>query len=123
MSATLFLAVLFAAFLHAGWNALVKTGDDKFLAMFILSTSQGAIGLLMTLVLQMFATSLTQMVDFVTIVAFLTGPVLGYLNLRVITSPNVPREHQPGKAMLIYSYVGLVSLGAVALIFIVSRFV
>lgn len=81
------------------------------------------IGVLMTLVLQMFATSLTQMVDFVTIVAFLTGPVLGYLNLRVITSPTVPREHQPGKAMLIYSYVGLVSLGAVALVFIVSRFV
>ncbi|PCJ09027.1 MAG: peptide ABC transporter permease [Rhodobacteraceae bacterium] len=51
MSATLFLAVLFAAFLHAGWNALVKTGDDKFQAMFILSTSQGLMGLLMTLVL------------------------------------------------------------------------
>ncbi|SVA81146.1 uncharacterized protein METZ01_LOCUS134000 [marine metagenome] len=81
------------------------------------------IGVLMTLVLQMFATSLTQMVDFVTIVAFLTGPILGYLNLRVITSPAVPREHQPGKVMLVYSYVGLLSLGAVALVFIVSRFV
>ena len=51
MSATVFLAVLFAAFLHAGWNALVKTGGDKFQAMFIMSTSQGAIGLLMTLAL------------------------------------------------------------------------
>lgn len=51
MSATLFLAVLFAAFLHAGWNALVKTGGDKFQAMFILSTSQGAMGALMALVL------------------------------------------------------------------------
>ena len=51
MSATVFLAVLFAAFLHAGWNALVKTGGDKFQAMFIMSTSQGAIGLLMTIVL------------------------------------------------------------------------
>ncbi|WIY25967.1 EamA family transporter [Parasedimentitalea psychrophila] len=51
MSATLFLAVLFAAFLHAGWNALVKTGGDKLQAMFILSTSQGAMGLLMALVL------------------------------------------------------------------------
>ena len=81
------------------------------------------IGVLMTLVLQMFVTSLTQMVDFVTIVAFLTGPILGYLNLRVITSPAVPREHQPGKVMLVYSYVGLLSLGAVALVFIVSRFV
>jgi hypothetical protein len=63
------------------------------------------------------------MVDFVTIVAFLTGPVLGYLNLRVITSSHVPEEHRPGKAMLIYAYVGLASLSAVALIFIVSRFV
>ncbi len=51
MSATIFLAVLFAAFLHAGWNALVKTGGDKFQAMLILSTSQGVMGLLMTLVL------------------------------------------------------------------------
>lgn len=53
MSATIFLAVMFAAFLHAGWNALVKTGGDKFQAMFILSTSQGAIGMLMALVLPM----------------------------------------------------------------------
>ncbi|MVO16808.1 EamA family transporter [Parasedimentitalea huanghaiensis] len=53
MSATIFLAVMFAAFLHAGWNALVKTGGDKFQAMFILSTSQGVIGLLMALVLPM----------------------------------------------------------------------
>ena len=81
------------------------------------------IGILMTLLLQLFVSSLTQMVDFVTIVAFLTGPVLGYLNLRVITSPHVPEEHRPGKAMLIYAYVGLASLSAVALIFIVSRFV
>ena len=81
------------------------------------------IGVLMTLLLQLFVSSLTQMVDFVTIVAFLTGPVLGYLNLRVITSSHVPEEHRPGKAMLIYSYVGLASLGSVALIFIVSRFV
>ncbi len=81
------------------------------------------IGVLMTLLLHFFVSSLTQMVDFVTIVAFLTGPVLGYLNLRVITSPHVPEEHRPGKAMLIYAYVGLASLSAVAVIFIVSRFV
>ena len=33
MTATVFLAVLFAAILHAGWNALVKGGADKVLAM------------------------------------------------------------------------------------------
>lgn len=80
------------------------------------------IGILMTVLLQLFVTSLTQMVDFVTIVAFLTGPILGFLNLKVITSPAVPREYQPGKAMLIYSYFCLAALGSVAVIFLASRF-
>jgi Mn2+/Fe2+ NRAMP family transporter len=79
-----------------------------------------AIGFAMTGVLAMFVTSLTQMVDFVTIVAFLTGPILGFLNLKVITSPAVPKEHQPGKAMLAYAYFGLTGMGAVAVIFLVS---
>ena len=79
-----------------------------------------AIGVAMTALLAMFVTSLTQMVDFVTIVAFLTGPILGFLNLKVITSPAVPKEHQPGKAMLAYAYFGLAGMGAVAVIFLVS---
>ena len=33
MSLTVFLAVILAAFLHAGWNAIVKGGADKGLAM------------------------------------------------------------------------------------------
>ncbi|MEM9573795.1 MAG: DMT family transporter, partial [Pseudomonadota bacterium] len=33
MSATVFLAVLFAAVLHAVWNALLKHGADKFVGM------------------------------------------------------------------------------------------
>ena len=78
------------------------------------------IGILMTALLQLFVTSLTQMVDFVTIVAFMTGPILGFLNLKVITSPAVPKEYQPGKAMLIYSYFGLAALGGVAVVFLVS---
>ena len=79
-----------------------------------------AIGVAMTALLAVFVTSLTQMVDFVTIVAFLTGPILGFLNLKVITSPAVPKEHQPGKAMLAYAYFGLAGMGAVAIIFLVS---
>lgn len=78
------------------------------------------IGVLMTVLLQLFVTSLTQMIDFVTIVAFLTGPILGFLNLRAITSPAVPKRFQPGKVMLIYSYFGLAALGTVALVFLGS---
>jgi Mn2+/Fe2+ NRAMP family transporter len=79
-----------------------------------------AIGFAMTGLLSLFVTSLTQMVDFVTIVAFMTGPILGFLNMKVITSSAVPKEHQPGKAMLAYAYFGLLGMGTVAVIFLVS---
>ena len=44
MSLTIFLAVMFAAFLHAGWNALIKLGTSKLTSMFILTTVQAGIG-------------------------------------------------------------------------------
>ncbi|MBT4568180.1 MAG: hypothetical protein HOC45_09750 [Marinovum sp.] len=34
---SIFLAVLFAALLHACWNAIIKFGDDKFQGMLLLS--------------------------------------------------------------------------------------
>lgn len=68
--------------------------------------------------LWLFVGSLTRMVDFVTTVAFLTAPVLGYLNLRVMTSPQVPTEHQPGPVMRAFAYSGLIVLALVALAFL-----
>jgi len=50
MSLTVFFAVLFAAALHATWNALVKTGFDRFRTMLILSIAQGLMGLVMILI-------------------------------------------------------------------------
>lgn len=47
MTIGVFLAVLFAAFLHASWNAIVKTGGNRFQAMFMLSTAQGIMGAIM----------------------------------------------------------------------------
>ncbi len=44
--------------------------------------AMGVVGSLTVLVLYFFVGNLTEMVDFVTIVAFLTGPVLGWLNLK-----------------------------------------
>ncbi|MGB5560388.1 MAG: EamA family transporter [Paracoccaceae bacterium] len=44
MTLGVFLAVLFAAFLHAGWNALIKLGTSKLTSMLILTLVQGAIG-------------------------------------------------------------------------------
>jgi Mn2+/Fe2+ NRAMP family transporter len=75
---------------------------------------------LTTLVFVFFTGTLTAMIDFATIVSFLTAPVLGYLNLRVITSPHVPVEHRPGPALRAFSYLGLILLGGTALAFAVS---
>lgn len=67
------------------------------------------------LVAARFAASLTALIDFVTIVSFLTAPVLGYLNLRVVTSPAMPAEARPGAALRRLSWVGLVLLGGTAI--------
>ncbi len=44
MTIGVFLAVLFAAFLHAGWNALIKLGTSKLTSMLILTLVQGGVG-------------------------------------------------------------------------------
>jgi len=41
---TVFLAVLLAALLHAGWNAIIKTGLSKQTSMFLLSVGHALIG-------------------------------------------------------------------------------
>jgi drug/metabolite transporter (DMT)-like permease len=49
MTFPIFLAVLFAALLHASWNAVIKFGDDKVQGMFVMSTAQGLMGVVMAL--------------------------------------------------------------------------
>ena len=61
------------------------------------------------------------LIDFATIISFLTAPVLGYLNLRAVTSPEVAPEHRPSPRMLALSWVGLVLLGGTAAVYIASR--
>ncbi len=51
MSGGVFAAVLFAAFLHASWNAVIKVGSDKLRAMFVMSSAQGLMGLAIALTL------------------------------------------------------------------------
>src|SRR5687767_15478982 len=47
MSLAVFLAVLLAAALHAGWNALVKLGLDRFSSILLLGLVQGGIALVL----------------------------------------------------------------------------
>ena len=47
MSAAVFFAVLFAALLHAGWNAVVRHGIDRFSSILVLALVQSAIAALL----------------------------------------------------------------------------
>src|SRR5690606_34562566 len=82
--------------------------------------SGAVLGLLTVVVVAVFAGSLTTMVDFATIVSFITGPVLGYLNLRAVTLPTVALADRPGRILLALSYAGLVLLGGTALVYLAS---
>lgn len=78
------------------------------------------LGLLTVAVVALFAGNLTTMVDFATIVSFLTSPILGYLNLRAVTGSNVPVEHRPGRGLIALSYAGLVLLGGTAVVYLIT---
>ena len=69
-----------------------------------------------------FASSLTGLIDLVTTMAFLSAPIAGYLNFRLITSDKTPAAARPGTAMRALSWVGLVFFVAFGLFFIWFRF-
>jgi Mn2+/Fe2+ NRAMP family transporter len=82
--------------------------------------SGALLGVLTVLVVMLLSGGLTTMVDFATIVSFLTAPALGYLNLRAVLSPHVAPEHRPGRALTALAYAGLVLLGGTAIVYGVS---
>ncbi len=49
MSIAVFLTVLLAALLHAGWNAIVRTGASKMASMLMVSMGDGLIGMAVVL--------------------------------------------------------------------------
>ena len=70
-----------------------------------------------------FLGNMKQMVDIATIIAFLTAPVLGWLNLKVISSDNVPEEAKPGKFLIVLSWIGLFFMIVFGLYFIYIEFI
>lgn len=90
-----------------------KTGRIYWISMV-------AIGIAVPLVLAILTGSLTGMVDFATIVAFLTAPLLGYLNLRAVTSDAVPAEFRPGRKLRWLSWGSLAVLAAFGVVYLAS---
>lgn len=56
------------------------------------------------------ATSMIKVLEYATILGFLTAPIIAFLNLRAITSKDVSDEFSPSKLMIILAYLGLGAL-------------
>ncbi len=51
---------------------------------------------------------------------FLTAPLLGYLNLRAVTGEAVAPEHRPGPVLRGLTWLAVVSLGALGVVYLLS---
>ena len=80
--------------------------DNKYYAPLIILQCIGAAILLM-----LFAGSFKAFVDFATSIAFVTAPLIAFLNHRAMFSADVSPEHRPGKIIEIWSRLGILCLG------------
>jgi len=98
----------------------LKTNEDEkwnWLSWFWLS-------LLLTgtmIIIIYFLKGMSFMVDLATTLSFLTAPVLGYLNLKVVLGKNVPIKNQPKLWLKILSWIGLIVLTGFGIYYIIWK--
>jgi len=68
------------------------------------------------------ATSMLQLLQYVTILSFLFSPLIAFINLRAIQSANIPLTHRPSLGMMILAYVGLFALIIFSIYYIIDLF-
>ncbi|OFX83171.1 MAG: hypothetical protein A2W99_12905 [Bacteroidetes bacterium GWF2_33_16] len=82
------------------------------------------LGILLTgtlLIIEFFLKGMSFLVDLATTLSFLTAPILGYMNYRVITGNNVPKEHQPKLWLKILSWAGLIVLTGFCIYYLIWK--
>ncbi len=73
------------------------------------------------LIITFFLKGMSFLVDLATTLSFLTAPILGYLNLRVVTGKNVPKENQPRLWLKVLSWVGLIVLTGFGVYYVIWK--
>ncbi len=76
-----------------------------------------------TLVIFIFTGKMKALVDMATTLSFITAPVLGYLNLRVVKGDNMPEENKPGKWLNMLSWFGIIVMSGFAIFFMVWKWI
>lgn len=70
------------------------------------------------LIVLFFMSSMKLFIDVATILSFLTAPILGWMNYKVVTGSNVPEAHKPAVWLQKFSLFGVVVLFAFSLFYI-----
>ncbi|MCK5774846.1 MAG: hypothetical protein KAH25_01655, partial [Bacteroidales bacterium] len=74
------------------------------------------------IVVLFFMKNMRQMVDLATTLSFLTAPILGYLNLKIVTTSHFPEEYKPKKFMIVVAWIGLVSMIVLSFVYLINKF-
>ena len=69
-----------------------------------------------------FTSRMTQLIDFVTIVAFISAPILAYINYRTIRLRDLPGEARPPAWLHGLSIAGIAFLACFSGAYVYSRF-
>ena len=72
-------------------------------------------------VIALFGRNFRPLIDFTTTVAFLAAPVIGWMNLKLITGPHTPAEARPGKFLVGLAWAGMVFLIALSAVWLIWR--
>lgn len=76
---------------------------------------------LATVIITLLTSSLTLFIDIVTITAFLSSPVIAYLNFKLVRQSFFPAEYRPKKWLSALTYFGLFCFTGFALLYLYSR--
>jgi Mn2+/Fe2+ NRAMP family transporter len=74
------------------------------------------------IIIFLFTGKMKSLIDFATTLSFITAPVIGYLNLRVVLGKNMPETDKPKLWLKVLSWVGLAVLSGFAVYFLFWKF-
>ena len=77
--------------------------------------------LVASLILLLFVKNLMSLLSFAATVAFLSSPILAWINLKVMTGSNVSPKHQPATWIKIISYIGIAFFTIISFLFICNK--
>lgn len=110
--------------LHRRWLDIPEERDehtlneaDPFYIGTLLAMAAGA-----ALTYRFFMTSLTSLIDMAATIAFITAPLIAYLNHRAIRAEHVPVNCRPGSLMTLYSRLSIAVMVGFACAYLYLRF-